>query len=120
QHPPVLPLPRRTERCPKRNPPGESPLNPGGFAIPGETRMPTRAAKLCSRCLNAYVGRRCPTCLDRRLQVLTLRDTTPRNNPYLTPQWAEFSRTFRRLHPTCECPRCLRLPIATRPRSQIV
>lgn len=85
--------------------------------------MPSRAVRMCPRCLSPLTAPRCQTCERRRLDTLSLRGSAvekPRGNPYKTPQWVAFSRAFRRAHPTCECDRCVKLIEIKRPRSQVV
>lgn len=81
--------------------------------------MPIRAQKKCARCGNPYSGRRCPECLERWQRTSDLRQSVKGPSPYESKQWRDFSRAFLRIHTTCECVDCLRLPIDRRPRSQV-
>lgn len=87
--------------------------------------MPTRAPKGCPRCLQVYTGRRCPTCLQRRMNLANLRAEAaaagPAPNPWASSQrWRELSREILRARPWCECARCLQLPEYRRDRAQVV
>jgi len=84
--------------------------------------MPSRAQRICPRCRQLYTFR-CDNCATRVIDTMhkrATRTTSNKGNPYLTSQWIAFSRAFRKLHTTCECPDCLRLPEYRRPRSEIV
>src|SRR6185312_2093610 len=81
--------------------------------------MPTRASRVCPRCLTPLIGRRCQVCADRRRHAYDLR-TADRPDPYQDPAWVRLSRAYRRVHPLCEGPKCAEKPEYRRALSAVV
>jgi hypothetical protein len=92
----------------------------GGTYVCGVSGMPTRARRLCPHCSQAYTGRRCPTCQDRRFRALSLRTRpTAGPSPWDSPAWVALSKAYRKAHPLCESHAHDAAPWV-RPRSTVV